>query len=69
MPAVVLGERDRDAWYHGRSVQLSRNADPSPAIVRAYAGDGRFLGVGKWTDDDWLKPTLVLPVEDEGEEP
>lgn len=69
LPVVILGERDRDAWYHGRSVQLSRGAGLSSAIARAYAEDGRFLGIGAWADDQWLKPTLVLPAEDEVEEP
>jgi tRNA pseudouridine55 synthase len=67
--AVVLGSRDRDAWYHGRPVQLPGLAGETATVVRAYGDDGRFLGIGNRTDDDWLKPTLVLPVEGEVEEP
>jgi len=67
LPAAILGERDPDAWYHGRSVQLPRSAGAEGATVRAYADDGRFIGIGTWTEDDWLKPTLVLPPEGESE--
>lgn len=69
LPAVILGKGDRDAWYHGRSVQLSRLANPAGAVARTYGDDGRLLGIGAWTDDEWLKPSLVLPPEGEGEEP
>lgn len=69
LPAVILGQADRDAWYHGRSVQLSRSTSIAGTVTRAYGGDGHFLGVGVWTDDGSLKPSLVLPSEGEREEP
>ncbi|HEX5165589.1 MAG TPA: tRNA pseudouridine(55) synthase TruB [Thermomicrobiales bacterium] len=68
LPAVVLGEGDQAAWYHGRSVQLSPASQSANAPVRAYGDDGRFLGIGTRTADNALKPSLVLPPEDEGEE-
>ena len=68
LPVAILGERGRDAWYHGRSVRLSRSAGTIGAVVRVYADDGRFVGIGAWTDDECLKPTLVLPPEGEREE-
>ncbi len=63
LPVALLGDHDRDAWYHGRSVQLSSSAALDGATVRVYAGDGRFIGVGTWTENNWLKPTLVMPPE------
>lgn len=69
LPAVVLGEAERGAWYHGRSVQLSPSVVPTDTVARAYGDDGRFLGVGIWTGNGILKPSLVLPPEVEGEEP
>ena len=68
LPAVILGGADQQAWYHGRSVNLSGFAGPAGAIARTYGGDGRFLGVGTLTDDEWLKPTLVFPPEGEGDQ-
>lgn len=67
LPAAILGGRDQDAWYHGRSVLLPRSGDDPGTFARAYGEDGRFLGIGNWADDR-LKPTLVLPDEGEGEE-
>jgi tRNA pseudouridine55 synthase len=63
LPVIVLGERERNAWYHGRSVQLARFVDTDSAIARVYGDDGRFVGIGHWTEQEWLKPTLVLPPE------
>lgn len=68
LPAVILGEADRDKWYHGRSVPISRPASSTGIVTRAYGDDGQFLGIGTWTDDDRLKPTLVLPPEGERKE-
>lgn len=68
LPAVILGETDRDAWYHGRSVKLRRSAELVGFVARAYSSDGRLVGIGTWTDDS-LKPSLVLPLEGEREEP
>lgn len=68
LQAVILGRADQESWYHGRSVQLSRIAADAGTAVRVYSDDGRFLGIGSWTDNDALKPTLVLPLEGEREE-
>lgn len=67
LPVVVLGEHERTAWYHGRSVQLARFAGADSAIARVYGDDGRFAGIGNWVDDEWLRPTLVLPPESDSE--
>jgi tRNA pseudouridine55 synthase len=61
LPAIVLGEADTSAWYHGRSVSVPRSTAPE-VTVRAYGNDGSFLGVGTW-DDELLQPKLVLPAE------
>jgi len=66
LPAIILGELEVGAWYHGRSVTVP-SPSPTIATVRAYGHDGRFLGVGQW-DANVVKPTMVMPPEGEGEQ-
>jgi tRNA pseudouridine55 synthase len=66
LPAIVLGEAETSAWYHGRSVSVPRSTTPE-AAVRAYGNDGSFLGVGSW-DENLLQPKLVLPAEGDKEQ-
>ncbi|MGH9174358.1 MAG: tRNA pseudouridine(55) synthase TruB, partial [Vicinamibacterales bacterium] len=69
LPAVVLGRHDRLEWYHGRPASIVRPTDAPHGVVRAYGDDGRFLGIGNWSEAT-LKPTLVIPQagEDKDEE-
>ncbi len=68
MPVTLLGDQGRDEWYHGRPVHIDNSAAAAGSSTRAYSRDGRFLGIGVWTGNSWLKPTLVLPSEGERDE-
>jgi tRNA pseudouridine55 synthase len=59
-PAVVLGGRDSDAWCHGLPVNLANSGTSTYDVVRAYAEDGAFLGVGRIDAGHALRPARVM---------
>jgi tRNA pseudouridine55 synthase len=65
-PAVVLDGSRRGAWYDGRPVALATPAaaDADAAVVRAYAADGHFVGLGRY-EAGVLAPSVVLARPDE----
>lgn len=64
-PAVVLSPSQRQSWYFGQPVTIDpAKATPSP-LVRVYASDGHFTGLGEISDTGTLRPVLVFPVIDE----
>ncbi|HUG15207.1 MAG TPA: tRNA pseudouridine(55) synthase TruB [Thermomicrobiales bacterium] len=70
LDALVVDETGVAAWYHGRSIHVSttRLVDDG-ALLRVYASDGRFLGVGRSNPPDIVQPKLVFSsqhgIEDE----
>jgi tRNA pseudouridine55 synthase len=56
LPYVSLSAPADQKWCQGQKIAF---ADSSSQILRVYAEDGRFLGIGQ-TKDDVLVPLLVL---------
>jgi tRNA pseudouridine55 synthase len=56
---------DEAAFCSGRKVAC--NADGS-GLVRVYAGENRFLGIGELTGDGWLAPKRVFNLAQEPDE-
>ncbi|QGM21363.1 tRNA pseudouridine(55) synthase TruB [Spiribacter sp. 2438] len=66
-PSVALdGPRTR-RFQQGQAVEVTASPDaaatahPSTdSIVAVFESEGRFLGVGEWAGDHWLKPRRLL---------
>ncbi len=56
LPSVSLSAPADQKWCQGQKITF---ADSASQILRVYAEDGRFLGIGQ-TKDDLLVPLLVL---------
>lgn len=61
LPAVGLAPADGEALLHGRTVPLPAASSGARGLVRLYAADGEFLGVGQVvTGGVQVKPERIL---------
>ena len=61
LPSVRLAPADAEALLHGRTVPLPAAGSGARGLVRLYAADGEFLGVGQAVKDGvQVKPERIL---------
>jgi len=61
LPSVALAPADGEALLHGRTVPLPAASSGTRGLVRLYAADGEFLGVGRVvTGGVQVKPERIL---------
>lgn len=68
MPAVMLSEGERIAWYHGQSFAVTNSGRRGESLARVYGPSGEFLGIAHQLDDGRLKCVFVFSVDSEGKQ-
>jgi tRNA pseudouridine55 synthase len=65
-PGVRLDARAAARFEHGQAVATAPPGASPGALVRVYAGDGRFLGVGEVVEPGRTRPVRVLHADRPG---